>query len=273
MVRRRPRLTELERSRSGLCLSCDGTTLDAILVEGGSGLESFAMGVQDGAAFDAYERVLADGGLDYERLDVADRPGIAELLRHRLPGGHLFEVALGSDDPSGITNHDWTGGPTPLGLDHVSLAVEDIEKNATYLRDALGWQLSEVLAPGTAWLIAFMRVGPEHHDVGIVHLPDGLSTHHVALGVAGTEHHQVIADRLIETGHAIEWGPGRHGGPSHNLFLYAFDPSGNRIEFVGDMGILDEGQDTIWVGADAVPGVLNRWTPGVVPEPFFVTGS
>ncbi len=262
-------------------LSRNGRTLDLVLVGGGSGVESFAFGVEDEAAFDEYERWLKGAGVDYERTDGLGRPGIAALLRHPLPErAVVFEVALAHGGrATGVTETEWDGqSPFPTDIDHVNLIANDVVRASTErVRDKLGLALTDVLVPADEWTLTFLRTQDLHHEPGFVAMPDpGVTLHHFALWMHGAEHHRMFADHLASNGQSatMEWpGIARHGGPSNNLVIYLFDPSGNRIELWAEMGTIPEGWETAIWGPDDIPETINRWVHGWAPESFLTVGS
>jgi catechol 2,3-dioxygenase len=71
--------------------------------------------------------------------------------------------------------------------------------------------------------------------------------------------------RLLEAGHAMEWGPGRHG-PGNNVFCYFIDPEGFAVEYTTDMDQVDEshqaGSAEYWANFPKRP---CRW--GVAGKP------
>jgi len=57
----------------------------------------------------------------------------------------------------------------------------------------------------------------------------GSHLHHVGYYVESPDQLVRGATILMEAGYEIEWGPGSHG-TSGAIFLYAFEPSGHRVE-------------------------------------------
>lgn len=154
----------------------------------------------------------------------------------------------------------------PRRLGHVNLMTRDPGHTAALLRDVLGLRLSEQIGDG----LFFMRVGSEHHNIGVRGSQAAQpGVHHIAYEVHGWESYRTVCDHLAELGHRVEFGPGRHG-PGHNLFVYVREPtSGLRLELFSDMAhIHDEAgyQPPQWELSDR-PNTVNRWGPGP-PESF-----
>ena len=267
-------LQELERGGDVCHLSCDGTSVDLVLVAGGQGLQSLSLGVPGGEQLDATEKALRDRGLEVTvRHDQV--PGVESVLEHVLPTGHVVQLVLGQEREAGITQREWDGrSATPIDIDHVTIAVPDVESTTRDLIDRFSYKLTEALSPADRWLAAFVRTSDKHHDLGLVASPRPQDTlHHIAFWVGGIAHQEMVADRLSDHGTSIEFGPGKHGGSANQLFMYAFDPSGNRVEFCGSMGSAESDQAVMTTGMDGVGHTLNKWTPGFAPDSFFGRAS
>jgi catechol 2,3-dioxygenase len=94
-------------------------------------------------------------------------------------------------------------------------------------------------------------------------------------------HYWALADRLAQADRRFEFGPGRHGGggPGQisgygtNLFAYAFDPTGNRNEFSGDMKEYPDDEPMVTIQAPPDLGkVMNLWADNM-PESFMTVGT
>ncbi|HEY4279743.1 MAG TPA: VOC family protein [Conexibacter sp.] len=161
-----------------------------------------------------------------------------------------------------------TPSPGPLGprrLGHLNLKAPDSGAAAAFYRDVLELKLSEQIGEA----LFFMRIGSEHHNLGI--RPGGRGElHHLGCEVAGWQVYQPILDRLSAYGYKVEYGPGRHV-PGRNIFTYVCDPSsGLRIELFADMAhIADEGnhQPVRWEAGDRMTRTINTWGP-TPPESF-----
>lgn len=59
------------------------------------------------------------------------------------------------------------------------------------------------------------------------------------------------------------------------MFLYVYEPGGNRVELFGDSGYLifdPDWETVVWDFAD-VPGVGDAWVGQAIPEQFYVYGT
>lgn len=206
----------------------------------------------------------------FDRAALAARLGERGTAVRELDGGGLAFA-----DPAGIPlacapAEDVAPEPPPSSLrprrlGHLNLKAPRPAEAAAFYMEALGMRLSEQIGDDL-W---FLRLGSEHHNVGL--RPGGAGElHHLGFEVAGWESYGPILDRLAALGHRVEYGPGRHG-PGRNLFAYLRDPhSGLRVELFADMAHIDdaEGYEPIrWEAGDRMTKTINRWGP-TPPESF-----
>jgi catechol 2,3-dioxygenase len=266
-------LAEVSRSDTHVFLAVGNKpTWDLALTEGGTGLEYFACSINDDDELAALADRLTTAGVDVETLDELD-PLISAGIEFRLPGGHRMRVVV----PEGRTNYTVASEKTFGALNsikeihHVNLAVTDIPALEEFVVSNLGFAISDhVHAEKDGPLrLAFWRIAENHHDLGAVVAPtDGL--HHYAFVVSGIGHLVQIADSLASKGYwVVENGISRHGC-GNNLFLYVKDPTGNIVEFSGDIArIVDRGAPyRVWT-TPARAG--NAWGPVEPVEGFLET--
>lgn len=231
----------------------------------GAALVGLRFDVDDEAVLGMLRQRLAERGV----VSGGDGSGFDTRLAGAGPG-------IGFRDPNGVAVWCGTAGPPfegelppaparPRRLGHVNLTVADPAASARFFSEALGLRLSEQI--GEAFY--FLRVGPEHHNLGIRTGGAQPGAHHLGFEVHGWESYRVVCDHLAALGHKVEYGPGRHG-PGRNLFVYVRDPSsGLRIELYSDMAhIHDEARyvPPRWQLSDR-SNTVNRWGPGP-PESF-----
>ncbi len=185
--------------------------------------------------------------------------GIRVALRRIAPGG--------GGEATGSTTAPPSLPPSsvrPRRLGHVNVLTPEPAELVRTMIEGLGLRLSEQI--GDAFY--FLRIGSEHHNLGVRPGPVG-GAHHVALEVHGWDSYRVLCDRLAGLGWTVEYGPGRHG-PGRNLFVYVRDPSsGLRFELFSDMAhIEDEAtyEPPRW-RLDERHRTVNVWGPGP-PESF-----
>jgi catechol 2,3-dioxygenase len=154
-------------------------------------------------------------------------------------------------------------------LDHVNVWCRDIDANADYMVDVLGFRVSEqaIDAEGRrtgAWL----HVTPKSYDLAYGRVdPVGGRLHHVAYAVDAREYVLRAADVFLDAGVRIEAGPAKHA-VQQTTFLYAFEPGGNRIEVISDGRLLlaPDWRPITWTPEERARG--QAWGT-LMPESWF----
>jgi catechol 2,3-dioxygenase len=170
--------------------------------------------------------------------------GHGPAYRYRGPGGHPHELfweveryrapaELQSDFPARPQRH--TGrGVGPRQLDHVTVVTRDPYGDSEWYRDTLGYRFMEyTLLADESDVVVFtmMTTNEKSHDLGLVVDFSGIPgrIHHFAYWVDAVEDVLRAADVLMESGVAIEFGPGKHG-MGEQTYLYFREPGGLRVE-------------------------------------------
>ncbi|MBO0874138.1 MAG: VOC family protein [Pseudonocardia sp.] len=224
-------------------LSCDPDDPHAqlVLVPGGTGVRSFALGVDS-------EDELAEFGSRLAAIDVPTQrrtdaaPEQPTSLAFRLPTGHEVVLVPRPDRPlyrhPGVDASSRRRGIGPADIDHITIAFSDqadARATAHLLSKGLGFAISDIFVNADKeWQAAWTRVGNVHHDIGLIRCQPGASLHHLAWTVDNMEHQKRAADTLASAGHPLETGPGRHG-VGGNLYSYLWTPGGNRYELSAEM--------------------------------------
>lgn len=230
-------------------------------------------------------------GADHHLLALHQRPGTPQILAVTLrarsaaalaevaaaavaAGGVVEQPASPADDPAGgtclvicdadgrryaIVHGDTLRTPDappprdqPQRLAHAVLNAHDIPLAQGFLERALGF----VLADRTR-IMAFMNCDADHHTLALGDT-DNDALNHVAFVMPTLDAVMRGGGRMQDAGHAIEWGPGRHG-PGDNAFNYFIDPFGIVIEYTAEVEQIDDGYR---------PGMPSDWTwpPGRVDQ-------
>jgi catechol 2,3-dioxygenase-like lactoylglutathione lyase family enzyme len=141
----------------------------------------------------------------------------------------------------------------PQRLAHVVLNSHDVPAAQAFLERALGF----VLADRTR-IMAFMNCDADHHSLAIAD-SDNDALNHAAFVMPTIDAVMRGGGRLRDAGHAIEWGPGRHG-PGDNVFNYFIDPFGIVIEYTAEVEQIDDsyrpGSPSDWTWP---PGRTDQW--------------
>jgi catechol 2,3-dioxygenase len=250
-------------------LGCGGRdTFDLMIEPGGPGLRHVAYACFSDEEFAAAADRLAASGLDNVPAAFT-APGIEDARAVRLPGGHLVQLVKRSvtDHYLRVAHWDQRAAHSPRDIDHVNIAVRDVDATVSALDRAFGLRLSDLHHVGEHGNVgAWMRAGERHHDFAIIrNKADGL--HHVAYQLPDAAAMVMFADRLSAAGTTAEYGIGRHS-PGSNLFLYARDPSGNRLELTADMALVPPAAPhRVWEGTD--PSIVNTLAPYGPPRAFW----
>ncbi|HET8931833.1 MAG TPA: VOC family protein [Polyangiales bacterium] len=180
--------------------------------------------------------------------------GLRVVLRD--PDGRRYEVVHGDEQravdqppPSDI----------PLRIAHAVLNSHNVASAQMFLERAFGF----VLADRTR-IMAFMNCDRDHHSLALADA-DNNALNHIAFVMPSIDSVMRGGGRLRDAGHAIEWGPGRHG-PGNNVFNYFIDPFGIVIEYTAEVSQIDDsyqpGSPANW-GWPA--GRSDQW--GICPAP------
>lgn len=162
----------IERGNSGLSLRMDDRK-QRLLVDRDSrnGCNFFGWEVADASALDRYAAHLESKGVAIAREPraVADRRCVADLISFNDPMGNRLEVFHGpalADTPF-VPSRCISGFRTgPLGLGHVVLTTDSIERAMPFYQDVLGFRLSDyTLKPFKAY---FFHINPRHHSLAMV---------------------------------------------------------------------------------------------------------
>ncbi|GAA3543016.1 VOC family protein [Amycolatopsis ultiminotia] len=277
-------LTVLDKNPERALLACSGTAVDVTLIAGGQSLESFAFGVDHTDDLDEIVSRLDANGVGYQRYRNPDRPGHDEVLGLDLPSGHRMEfVVADGNRRAGTTETASDGTYRPTDIDHINLLGEtDPREFSEFMNVVLGFKQSLALVTAGKWAASWLRATRMDHDLAYMAAQRPADRlHHIAFAVEDGNHYYRLSDRLAETGHSWEFGPGRHmasrprdtTGFGTNLFAYAFDPTGNRNEFSSGMGEFDDSESFIReFGPDELGVIMNGWADNM-PQTFMTQGS
>ena len=148
-------------------------------------------------------------------------------------------------------------GTRPVRLAHVNINSTDVDSLAGFYQRALGFRLTD-----RSKAMAFVRCNADHHAIVIAEAPvNGLN--HVAFLMPDLESVMRGSGRMIDDGHPIAWGVGRHG-PGDNVFAYFIDPLGIVIEYTAEVLQVDD--DYVVRGPSEwrwPPGRTDHW--GIAP--------
>jgi len=212
--------------------------------------------------------------------------GHGPAYRFRTPDGHpmelLWEVEyaeIPEEKRSPLLNRPQKRplrGVPVRRIDHVNLLCSDVTKNKDFMMEVLGFRLREhiVLNDGSeagAWI----SVSPLVHEIAFMRDATGARgrLHHVCYWYGYPQNLCDLADILREERIFIEAGPGKHG-ISQAMFMYVYEPGGNRVELFGDPGYLifdPDWKPICWTEETLAAGIV--WYGGSLPAEFFRYGT
>jgi catechol 2,3-dioxygenase len=220
-----------------------------------SGMESYAYKVRDEATLDALHGALNDYGVPTEEIPAGEQLGTGRRVRFEAPTGHIFELyaekrfvasSRGLMNPS--IYYDGVRGIAPVRLDHWQIHGTDLDGSRELFEKVLGFSVVEriVAADGKTDLGVWMSCSIKPHDIAFVRDERANTLHHTAFYIETWEQLLRAADLMSSRGVSIDAGPMRHG-ITRGTSIYAFDPSGNRIEtFCGGYEYYPDMPPTIW---------------------------
>jgi catechol-2,3-dioxygenase len=150
----------------------------------------------------------------------------------------IFEIVFGDETrnlDAGHGDKTWLNGnrDRPIKLAHVVLNSHDVEASKLFFEDVFDMRLID-----RTGIMAFMNCNSDHHSIAIG-ITDNDALNHIAFVMPNADAVMRGGGRMLDAGHAIEWGPGRHG-PGNNTFNYFIDPFGIVIEYTADVQQVDD---------------------------------
>ncbi len=118
-------------------------------------------------------------------------------------------------------------GPRKLG--HIAFNVHDVQGGVDFFVKLLGFRVSDWMGD----FFAFLRCGPDHHTVNLLHGKKN-KMHHIAFEARDWDHIKSACDFLGKQKIPLIWGPGRHG-VGHNIFIYHHTPDGQIMELYTEL--------------------------------------
>ena len=193
------------------------------------------------------------------RVSVTE-PGGGEAMTLRDPQGRILRFVYGDArhaDAAEVKDR-------PSRLAHAVLNSEDVAAALPFYEQVLGFVLSD-----RTRIMAFIRIPQpghgDHHSIALADA-DNNCLNHIAFVMPDVESVMRGGGRMKDAGHAIEWGPGRHG-PGDNAFNYFIGPAGFVIEYTAEVEQVDGSyvargpQDWAWP-----PGRFDHWGISAPPS-------
>jgi catechol 2,3-dioxygenase len=204
--------------------------------------------------------------------------GHGPAFRYRGPGGQLHEL---------FWEADWYEAPPELRsvfpirpqryeprgaavrqLDHCTFPTPDIMADAAWYCEQLGYRFMEyTVVEGTDHaFFAELSTNEQAHDMGLLSDTSGIPgrMHHIAFWLDQAVDVLRAADIILEAGHRLEYGPGKHGHGENN-YLYLREPGGMRVELFsgGYRNYLPDWKPVRWVPPQ---GSLDMYFTSPAPD-------
>ncbi|HEX5365373.1 MAG TPA: VOC family protein [Acidimicrobiales bacterium] len=221
-----------------------------------------------GVAVDELERA----GLNVRRADDEQRQAahVRDLVSFTDPAGFTHEVFYGqlvlpaSFRPGRAMSGFVTGGE---GFGHAVLIVPDLAKELTFVREVLGFRVSDEIDMGTR--VVFLHANARHHTLAMIGL-DGLrGMHHLMVQVQSLDDVGMAYDLCLDRGVPISSTLGRHTN-DHMFSFYMRTPSGFDLEYGwGALAVDDESWVMTHLTAPSIWGhrPVETTPPGDCLEP------
>ena len=204
------------------------------------------------------EATAAAGGRVERAIAPAADPAGGLSLVICDPHGRRFEIVQGDAQRSADSPPP---RDQPVRLAHTVLNSHDVSASQAFLERALGFKLAD-----RTRIMAFMNCNADHHTIALGDA-DNDALNHIAFLMPSLDAVMRGGGRMKDAGHAIEWGPGRHG-PGNNAFNYFIDPFGIVIEYTAEVQQIDDSyqagapEDWTWP-----PGRVDQWGFSAPPSP------
>jgi catechol 2,3-dioxygenase-like lactoylglutathione lyase family enzyme len=219
-------------------------------------LKSITLRARSAAALGEICRAtIAAGGTVLQQPAPADEAGGGQRVVIRDPDGRVFRVVHGDERREAVE-----GADRPIRLAHVVLNSHDVPGTQAFLERALDFRLID-----RTRIMAFMNCDRDHHSLALGDA-DNDALNHIAFLMPDLDAVMRGGGRMKDAGHAIEWGPGRHG-PGHNAFNYFLGVFGEVIEYTADVEQVDDayqpGRPEDWTWP---PGRVDQWGISMPPS-------
>lgn len=160
-------------------------------------------------------------------------------------------------------------------LDHINLFSSNPKADTEFLVEVLGFKLREQIVDGEFVVGSWISASNLVHEIAFMAEPTGAKgkLHHICYWYGIPQNLYEVGDLLKDHGYFIEIPPNKHG-VSQAFCMYAYEPSGLRVELFGDAGYLifdPDWKPITWQMAD-VPGNGDTWVGAAFPDSFWTYG-
>jgi catechol 2,3-dioxygenase len=251
-----------------------------------SGLEHLAWRVSGPDDLVAHATQLKQLGVDYEWREGGTELGHGDSLRFRTPSAGIptelyWEVERYVErNPamvSSLASHPqrYIGrGIGPRRFDHANFLVDDVRAEQVWHSEHLGIRHNYFVERDGQRMGSWLAKTNLSHEIAFMRNrnQNGDALHHLAYYLDSADQVLRAATIIADGGARLEWGPGQHG-TSGAIFLYCYEPSGNRIEvWTGGFLLFAPDWEPIrWDTENAAYG-LEMWS-SPMPESYLTYGT
>jgi 2,3-dihydroxybiphenyl 1,2-dioxygenase len=243
----------IDKSRDSVAFRMDDRKQRVIVdSDGGDGVKFFGWEVADAAALDALGARLEEAGVSLARGSraLADERHVKDLIVFNDPLGNRVEVFHGGEIASDAfrPGRSISGFRTgPLGLGHIVMNVERIDKVADFYENVLGFGLSDFYSK--PYSARFLHVNSRHHSLAFVRTGKTI-IHHMMVELYSFDDVGQGLDLALGEKGRLAVTLGRHCGDYITSF-YTWTPSAFMVEYGWGGQSIDP---KTWVAKERIEG-------------------
>ena len=226
-------MQRIDKSRSTLAFRMDDRKQRLLVdADGGEGIGCMGWELADAAALDALAGRLDQAGIEVAKGSraLAGERHVRDLVVLHDPAGNRLEFFYGAESSPEpfVPGRNISGFRTgPLGMGHVVLHVDSIDRVMPFYRELLGFRLSDFwLRPFRGY---FMNVNQRHHSLAFIETGRN-AAHHMMIELFSFDDVGQGYDLAQAEDGRVAVTLGRHSGDYITSF-YSWNPSGFMTEY------------------------------------------
>lgn len=231
----------IDKTASNLAFRMDDYHQRLLVEPGADGPRFYGWEVPDAAGLQALAARLSNAGVDVRPLDpaTAGRRHVTDGVVLTDPEGNLLELFHGPE----IATHPFVPGRNisgfrtgPLGMGHVVLMTESVDRMLPFYRDLLGFRISDYI--NKPFKGVFMHTNGRHHSLAFAEIGKPRQIHHIMVEMFNLDDVGQGYDLAQREGGRVSTSLGRHSNDLMTSF-YAKSPSGFLVEYGWGGMVLD----------------------------------
>jgi 2,3-dihydroxybiphenyl 1,2-dioxygenase len=226
-------MQRIDKSRSTLAFRMDDRKQRLLVdADGGEGIGFMGWELADARALDALAARLEEAGIKVAPGSpaLAAERHVTDLVVLHDPAGNRLEFFHGPESTPEpfVPGRNISGFRTgPLGMGHVVLHVDNIDRVMPFYRELLGFRLSDYwLRPFRGY---FMNVNQRHHSLAFIET-GRIAAHHMMIELFSLDDVGQGYDLALAQEGRVAVTLGRHSGDYITSF-YSWNPSGFMTEY------------------------------------------